>query len=82
VLTTPVTSASVFSLNNGAQAFLVGNEPASGVTHTYVLTPTAVTEVPTKAQHTNATAIQSPMVTSILVVGGANEIESFTPAPP
>jgi hypothetical protein len=55
----------------------VGNEP-SGATHVFRLTPTSVTEVPTRTPHINARAAWSP-VGSIVLVGGANVIESFTP---
>jgi hypothetical protein len=65
---------------NPAQAFLVASEPSSGLTHTYLLTTASATEVPTKVQHTNASAFYSP-VGSIVLYGGANEMESFTPAP-
>lgn len=74
-----VAGAAVFDID-GARAFAVGNEPSSGTTHTFMLTSTGATEVPTKVPHKNAAAIRSP-VGSVLVYGGANEVESFTPAP-
>jgi hypothetical protein len=76
-----ITSASAFTFDP-AHAFVVGNEPTSGLTHTFTLNSAGATEVPTKVSHTNAGAISSPMLSSILVFGGAGEIESFTPAPP
>jgi len=75
-----ITSASAFTFDP-AHAFVVGNEPMSGLTHTFTLTSAGATEVPTKVPHTNAGAISSPMLSSVLVFGGADEIESFTPAP-
>jgi hypothetical protein len=63
------------------QSFLVGSEVTSGLTHTFLLTSAAATEIPTKVTHTNAAAILSP-VQSIVLVGGNNEFESFIPAPP
>jgi hypothetical protein len=78
-LPTPVTSVAAFSIN-GARAFVVGNEPASGKTHAFLVTSAAATEVPTKVPHTNAGAVLSP-VGSVVLFGGANEIESFTPSP-
>ena len=78
----PVNAAGAFTFD-AAHAFLVGNEPPShrapGRTHTFTLDSAGATEVPTKVPHTNAAAIVSPMVSSILLYGGANEIESFTP---
>jgi hypothetical protein len=62
-------------------AFLVGNEPSSGLTHTFTLNSAGATEVPTKVPHTNAAAIASPTLGTVLFFGGANELESFTPAP-
>jgi hypothetical protein len=76
-----VGGASVFDINP-ARAFLVASEPASGLTHTYVLTTAGATEVPTKVQHKNAAAALSP-VGSVILFGGASggEVESFIPAP-
>lgn len=73
--------ASVFDIDP-ARAFLVGSEPASGLTHTFLLTTAGATAVPTKVQHTWATAAMSP-VGSVVLFGGASggEMESFTPAP-
>jgi hypothetical protein len=79
-LPVPVTNAFVFDYINPPRGFLVGSEPASGLTHTFLLTPTGATEVPTKVPHTNARGINSPVGT-VLIVGGAGEIESFVPAP-
>lgn len=71
-----VGAAQVFSIDP-ANAFMVGSEP-SGTSHAYRLTSTAATEVPFKVPRQNARAIVSP-VGSIVVVGGATEIESFWP---
>jgi hypothetical protein len=80
-----ITSASAFTVTDAAHAFVVGNEPTSGLTHTFTLNSTGATEVLTKVTHTNAGAIPSPTggtSGAFLLFGGANEIESFTPAPP
>jgi hypothetical protein len=77
-----ITSATATALTDAAHALVVGNEPASGLTHVFTLTTAGATEVLTKVPHTNAAAIASPMLSSILIFGGANELESFTPAPP
>jgi hypothetical protein len=76
----PIMSAQAFALSSGGPpGFVVGNEPFTGVTHAFLLTTTTATEVNTKVPHTNATATLSP-VGSIVVVGGANDIESFLPS--
>jgi hypothetical protein len=76
----PVTSASAFWLGSGGQytALLVGSEIVSGLTHAYLLNSTSATEVATRVPHTNAQAIVSP-VGSVVLFGGAGEIESFWP---
>jgi hypothetical protein len=89
-----LTFASTFVLSNGgtnpatAQAMVVGSEPKSGLTHTFLLTSAGATEVHTKVNHYNASAIQSPLsfpsanaFPSILLFGGADEIESFVVPP-
>jgi hypothetical protein len=77
----PIVSAQAFSLpSGGAPAFVVGNDPLLGITHAFLLTTTAATEVPLNPQHMNATATLSP-VGSIVIVGGADDIQSFVPAP-
>ncbi len=75
-----LTNAYTFTLNADT-AFLVGSEPSSGLTHTFTLNSAGATEVPTKVPHTNAAAIVSPTYGAVLLFGGANELESFTPAP-
>jgi hypothetical protein len=76
-----IVSAQAFTLpSGGPPAFVVGNAPFSGTTHAYLLTTAAATEVKTKITHTNATAALSPLG-SIVLVGGANDIESFVPSP-
>jgi hypothetical protein len=73
-----VGNAQVFSWD-AADGIVVGSEatgPNSGLTHAFRLTSTAATEVPTKVPHKNARAVVSPVGT-ILVVGGASQIESF-----
>ncbi|HEY3817120.1 MAG TPA: hypothetical protein VGL81_08115 [Polyangiaceae bacterium] len=77
-----ITNAVAFTMLDAAHAFVVGNEPTSGLTHTFTLNSTGATEVPTKVPHMNAGAIASPMGSSVLFFGGANELESFTPAQP
>jgi hypothetical protein len=79
-LATPLTNAFVADYDP-ARALLVGSEPRSGLTHVFLLTTAAATEIPTKVAHTNARAISSPVGT-VLIVGGATEIESFVPATP
>jgi hypothetical protein len=74
-----ITGASAFDIDP-SRAFVVGNEPTSGLTHTFLLTSAGATEVPTKVPHTNAAAIESP-VGSVLLFGGAPDVESFVPAP-
>jgi hypothetical protein len=75
-LPVPVGAAQVFAIDP-ADAFMVGSEP-SGPSHAYRLTSTSATEIPFKVPRRNARAAVSP-VGSIVVVGGANEIESFWP---
>jgi hypothetical protein len=81
-LPAPIASAQAFTLPSASgspSAFVVGNEPLSGLTHAFLLTSAAATEVPMAMTHTNAAATLSP-VGSIVVVGGANDVESFVPA--
>jgi hypothetical protein len=83
-LPVPLTGASTFVLTGGgtgsAPALVVGNELVSGLTHTYILNSKSATEAPTKVPHTNASAIQSPLgFGSVLLFGGADEIEQFMP---
>lgn len=79
----PLTLCSAFSYSQ-AQGFLVGSETSTGttpgLTHTFFLTNGAATEIPTRVPHTNASAIESP-VGSVLIVGGNAEFESFIPCP-
>ncbi len=65
---------------NPTEGLVLGSEGpgGTGTTHVFHLTSTAATEVPTKVPHTNARAAVSPLG-SIVVVGGASEIESFYP---
>jgi hypothetical protein len=72
---TAIWGAQAFTLGP-AEGFVVGNAPLGGATHAYRLTTTAATEVPTAVPHTNARAAWSP-VGSIVLVGGAGDIESF-----
>jgi hypothetical protein len=82
-LPVPIGNAQAFSFvasassANPASGIVVGDD-AMGVTHAFLLTSTAATEVPTKVPHKNARTTISPLG-SILVVGGASEIESFYP---
>jgi hypothetical protein len=68
-------SAQAFTMS-ATEAFVVGSELFSGVTHAYTVTSAAVTEIPTKVPHANATAVWSP-VGSIAIVGGSELIETF-----
>jgi hypothetical protein len=70
-------NAQAFSWD-AANGLVIGSEPSSGLTHVFRLTSTAATEIATKVPHTNARAGLSP-VDTVLVVGGAKEIESFVP---
>jgi hypothetical protein len=82
-LPVPVGNAQMFSFvasvssSNPASGIVFGSD-AMGTTHAFLLTSTAATEVPTKVPHKNARVSISPLG-SILVVGGASEIESFYP---
>jgi hypothetical protein len=82
-LPVPIGNAQAFSFVASAAdgapppAIVIGND-AMGTTHAFTLTSTAATEVPTKVPHKNARATPGPLG-SILVVGGATEIESFYP---
>jgi len=77
-----VVGAQVFAIN-ATSAIVVGSEPSTGavpgLTHVYQVTSATATEVPTKVAHTNAGALASPVgvVGSVLLVGGAPEIESL-----
>jgi len=77
-LPVPITSVQAFFLSP-ASALVVGNEPFGGATQAFVLTTTSATVVPQTVPHFNAAATVSP-VGSIVLVGGANDIESFLPA--
>jgi hypothetical protein len=82
-LPVPIGNAQAFSFlasdadGTPPPAMVIGND-AMGTTHAFTLTSTAATEVPTKVPHTNARATPGPLG-SILVVGGATEIESYFP---
>ncbi len=85
-LPVPLAFTQVFT-TNGQSVLIVGSE-ASGPTHAFkALGPMTddiadaspgVTEIPTKVPHTNARAVVSPTGTVVLF-GGATQIESFTP---
>ena len=77
-LPVPLGSAQAFAWAAPNDALVVGSEFSSGTTHVFRLSATAATEVPTRVPHTNARAAWSP-VGSIVLFGGANVIESFTP---
>jgi hypothetical protein len=70
-------SAQAFAWTAG-DALLVGNQVKTGTTYAFRLTKKGATEVPTKVAHSNARAVWSP-VGSVVLFGGANVIESFTP---
>jgi hypothetical protein len=69
--------------------YVVGSELLTQTTRLFVLTPSAAVppptaaEVPTKVIHTGASAVPSPIGPpgSLLLFGGAPEIESFVPSP-
>lgn len=75
----PVTlsPAQVFA-SDASDALIVGDDSA-GTTHVFRATPTGpAQEVGTRVPHTGARAIVSP-VGSVVLFGGASEIESFVP---
>lgn len=76
-LPVPLTGVTAYTLNNGANAFVVGNELTSGLTHAYLLDSTSNMPVATRVPHFNAQSMVSPTGT-IILFGGAAEIESFT----
>lgn len=81
-LPVPLTTASVFVLSSGGTypAMVVGNELATDLTHVFLLNSAKTsTEAATKVPHVGARAIQSPLPGSVLLFGGAGEIESFFP---
>ncbi len=79
-LPVPLTSAAAFTLASDA-VFMVGSETGSGLTHAYQLADgMAPTEIPTRVPHTNAAAALSPLG-SVVLFGGAPEIEAFMPWP-
>jgi hypothetical protein len=71
-----LTTSQTFVLG-AATAVVVGND-LGGLTRVFRTTPAGVDEVPTKVPHQNGRASISPLG-SLLVVGGAGEVESFTP---
>jgi hypothetical protein len=77
-LPAPITNAQVFVGGNATTPLVVGSEPSTGTTHVYRLSVSAATEIPTRMTHVNARAAVSPTGT-IVLFGGAAEIESFTP---
>jgi hypothetical protein len=74
-----ISAAQAFPIN-AANAVVVGSE-LSGRSHLYRLTTTGATEVATKVAHMNARAVLSPFGPpgSLVLFGGANMIESYTP---
>jgi hypothetical protein len=73
-------SAQTFTLTSDT-GLVVGSEFLTGKTHVFSLASTSATEIPTKVPHVDARAVWSP-VGSIVLFGGANMIESFTPLTP
>jgi hypothetical protein len=69
-------AAQAFALD-ATTAIVVGSE-GSGPTHVFRLTSSSVRELPTRIPHRNARASLTPLGT-LAIVGGAGEIESFTP---
>jgi hypothetical protein len=82
-LPVPLVLTQVFAANPNT-AIVVGSEMTTLQTHVFVVTRSAITEVTTKVPHVGGRAITNPLGTpgSILLYGGANEIESFVPLPP
>jgi hypothetical protein len=78
----PLVSAQAFGMPGQESAVVVGSEVATGLTHAFLLTGDAGTEIPTRVPHTLARAMASPVgITpgSFLLFGGAPEIESYAP---
>jgi len=77
-LPAPLGDSSTFVLPGDASALVVGNELHGGATHAFVVNSSGKpTEVQTKVAHSAARAMLSPTGT-VLLFGGATEIESFT----
>lgn len=77
-LPVPLGDASTFVLPGDTSALVVGNALPGGATHVFVVDSSdKPTEVKTKVAHSNARAMLSPTST-IVLYGGANDIESFT----
>jgi hypothetical protein len=77
-LPTPLGDSSTFALPGDTSALVVGNELRGGATHTFVVNSSGKpTEMQTKVAHSGARAMLSPTGTVVLF-GGATEIESFT----
>jgi hypothetical protein len=73
----PLASAQTFSWAP-TEALVVGNELGTGATHVYRVSASTATEVPTRVAHHDARAAWSPVGT-IVLFGGSNVLESFTP---
>ncbi len=70
--------SSTFVLPGDSSALVIGNALQGGATHAYVVDSSGKpTETAPKVAHSGARAILSPTGT-VLLYGGANEIESFT----
>ncbi len=72
----PLAPAQLFA-SDSADALLVGDDP-SGATRVFRLSAAAIAAVVTKVPHVGARAIVSPLG-SVVLFGGATEIESFVP---
>ena len=79
-LPTVITSAQAFSIDE-ASGVVVGSEPSSATTHLFRVTSGNATEIPTRVPHQGARALASPIGPrgSVLLAGGAPELESFEP---
>jgi hypothetical protein len=72
-----IDSAQTFAFT-ATDALVVGSQVGTGQTYVFRLSPTAATEVLTKQPHLQARAVWSP-VGSIVLFGGGNQLESFSP---
>jgi hypothetical protein len=79
-LPTVVTSAQAFSIDE-ASGIVVGSEPSSATTRLFRVRNGNATEIPTRVPHLGARALASPIGPrgSLLLAGGAPELESFEP---
>lgn len=72
-----IDSAQTFAFT-ATDGLVVGSQVGTRNTYVFRLSPTSATEVLTKEPHVDARAVWSP-VGSIVLFGGGNQLESFTP---